>query len=234
MFDRKLRTGQSGRPSSRRTGSGLILAVMASALLSGCASYSRDHVVVGSVPDDYRTRHPIVVSENQISQDIVIPAQAKSLSLRDRDVIRHAGLGFKRSGSGSIAIMVPAGSRNAASARSLAKQAAAELREINIPASAIRIVTYDAAGYGEAATLRVVYTDLTASVDSKCGDWGEDLTDTRDNRSYRNFGCATQNNLAQQIANPADLLGPRGETGIDPTRRTTVIQDYHDNGNGAI
>ena len=32
------------------------------------------------------------------------------------------------------------------------------------------------------------------------------------------------------IANPADLLGPRGETEIDSTRRTNVITDWQDGG----
>ena len=34
---------------------------MLAAMLAGCAT--RDHVVVGAVPDDYRTNHPIVIGE---------------------------------------------------------------------------------------------------------------------------------------------------------------------------
>ena len=37
-----------------------VLAVAAAALLSGCAK--RDAITVGSVPDDYRTNHPIVIA----------------------------------------------------------------------------------------------------------------------------------------------------------------------------
>ena len=32
------------------------------------------------------------------------------------------------------------------------------------------------------------------------------------NLDYPNFGCATQQNLAAMVANPADLLGPRSQT----------------------
>ena len=46
----------------------LVLAAAAVALLSGCAN--RDSVTVGSVPDDYRTRHPIVVSEKEQTVDV--------------------------------------------------------------------------------------------------------------------------------------------------------------------
>ncbi|GAI42846.1 unnamed protein product, partial [marine sediment metagenome] len=35
-----------------------------------------------------------------------------------------------------------------------------------------------------------------------------------------------QNNLAAQIANPADLLGPRASTTIDAERRGKVIDAY--------
>ena len=43
----------------------------------------------------------------------------------------------------------------------------------------------------------------------KCGRWPEDLLHDAENKHYADFGCSYQNNLAAQIANPADLLGPR-------------------------
>ena len=35
--------------------------VCAAAVMAGCAA-KRDSVIVGSIPDDYRTNHPIVIS----------------------------------------------------------------------------------------------------------------------------------------------------------------------------
>ena len=43
----------------------------------------------------------------------------------------------------------------------------------------------------------------------ECGHWPTNLADDPRNLPYPNFGCAQQHNLAAQIANPADLLGPR-------------------------
>ena len=43
-------------------------------------------------------------------------------------------------------------------------------------------------------------------------------------------GVMTQKNLAAIVANPADLLGPRGESEIDSTRRTNVINDWQEFG----
>ena len=205
------------------TGTALLLAM---ALSSGCASYNRDQFTVGSVPDDYRTRHPIVVSENETAQDIVIPRNSRSLPLRGRDIVRSMGQSFKTSGAQSIAILIPAGSPNEKAARTSASDAVNELKQLGISSSRIVIKHYDAANHGTSATLRVVYTDLVASVDSKCGEWDEDITDTKENINYANFGCATQNNLAQMIANPADLLGPRAMSEIDSTKRTRIIENW--------
>jgi pilus assembly protein CpaD len=207
------------------TGASLLLTI---ALTSGCASYNRDHFTVGSVPDDYRTRHPIVVSENETARDIIIPRYSQKLPQRGRDLVREMGIKFKQAGSQSIAILIPAGAANEAAARRSASDAVKELTELGIKTSRIVIKHYDASGHGSSATMRVVFTDLTASVDSQCGQWDEDIIDTSENKNYANFGCATQNNLAQMIANPADLLGPRAMSEIDSTKRTAVINDWRE------
>jgi pilus assembly protein CpaD len=46
------------------------------------------------------------------------------------------------------------------------------------------------------------------------------------NLPYPNFGCAQQRNLAAQIANPADLLGPRTTETADAERRAVVFDKY--------
>jgi pilus assembly protein CpaD len=47
-----------------------------------------------------------------------------------------------------------------------------------------------------------------------------------DNKHYADFGCSYQNNLAAQVANPADLLGPRKQTPVDAEERSNVIDKY--------
>ncbi|MGO9024168.1 MAG: CpaD family pilus assembly lipoprotein, partial [Beijerinckiaceae bacterium] len=41
-----------------------------------------------------------------------------------------------------------------------------------------------------------------------------------------NYGCATQNALAAEVANPSDLVQPRAETPAYTMRRATVLQKY--------
>ena len=46
------------------------------------------------------------------------------------------------------------------------------------------------------------------------------------NRPHWNHGCATQRNLAAQVAEPADLVQPRAETPVLTSRRATAVDKY--------
>jgi pilus assembly protein CpaD len=207
--------------------------VALAALAGGCASYSKDHVIVGSVPDDYRTRHPIVVTQSETWEDIVVPVNANRLSGRDIDTVKQLAVRYRRAGATGMAIMIPSGSRNEAAARRLAHHAAWVLKDNGIPAGDIQAYHFQAGGQAT-PPLRLVYGSLAAQVTSACGQWSEDIAETAENRNYYNFGCATQHNLAALLANPVDILGPRAETPIDSTRRDTVITDWRENGSGDL
>jgi pilus assembly protein CpaD len=84
-------------------------------------------------------------------------------------------------------------------------------------------VGYDASGAPD-ALLKVGFLRYTAQI-PQCGGW-ENITGTRNNKAYENFGCAVTANIAAQVANPEDLLGPRPETPIDSGRRATVLDKY--------
>ncbi|MEZ5871495.1 MAG: CpaD family pilus assembly lipoprotein [Nitratireductor sp.] len=208
--------------------------VATTAIVGGCASHERDQVVVSSVPDDYRTRHPIIVSQAETKEDLIVSASAKVLSMRDHDVVQAFGSRFKRSGASAMAILIPTGSPNEAAARRIARQIVPVLSEMGISKTRILVQNYQASGHGDGATVRLVFSDMKAALETECGQWNESLVDTSENRNYSNFGCATQKNLAAMIAEPADLLGPRGVTDIDSTRRTTVINNWRENGSGQL
>ena len=68
-----------------------------------------------------------------------------------------------------------------------------------------------------------------AKVKGPCGEWPDDLAsggslDGWQNTTYWNFGCANQATLAAQIADPRDLVEPRGETPGDVETRMRAIQ----------
>ena len=65
-----------------RTSMAALLPLAAMLIAGGCANVH--NVEVGSIPDDYRTRHPIVVSEDQEAIDIPIVMSDARLSYANR------------------------------------------------------------------------------------------------------------------------------------------------------
>ena len=60
----------------------------------------------------------------------------------------------------------------------------------------------------------------------ECGNWSTNLAREPQNLPYPNFGCATQRNFANQVANPADLVEPRTETDRTSERRDVTWDKY--------
>lgn len=207
----------------------IIGSLFIAAIVTGCANPQQDSLTVGAVPDDYRARHPIVVSESETVEDIPISANMRTLSFRDHNVVADFASRFKRSGGRSMQVMVPSQSANESAARRISKQIVITLLAKGINRSQISVTSYHAGGHSNSAPIRISYLALAANV-GQCGEWDENIIGNDQNRQYRNFGCATQNNLAKIIANPADLIGPRGETTIDATRRDAVITKWRENG----
>lgn len=192
-------------------------------LLAGCANVHS--IEVGSVPDDYRTRHPIVVAEDDQNLDIPIVRTEARLSTATRERIRDFAGRFRASGADALRVELPYGSANAAAAERVSPQVMEVLRGEGVPADAVFLTAYQAAGVDGPVPIRLAFSTLVARTE-RCGRFPEDLGDTHENKNFHNFGCATQQNLAAQVADPRDLLGPRGVDQIDATRRSVVIENY--------
>jgi pilus assembly protein CpaD len=207
---------------SRKLISAAMLAVSA-ALLASCGN---SQLTTGSIPDDYRTRHPIVLAEGERTMDIPVASGDVRLPNALKDNVRGFAQGFMSSPAGVIQIQVPHGSYNSGAASHLAGDVRRTLTEVGIRQQRILMSSYAASANGDAAPIRLSYV-TTRAMAGPCGNWPEDLSNnTFGNRNWSNFGCASQNNLAAQIANPTDLIAPRGMTPIDATQRATVISTY--------
>ncbi|WP_432757179.1 CpaD family pilus assembly protein [Consotaella aegiceratis] len=191
--------------------------------LGGCANMH--HVEVGAIPDDYRTRHPIVVAEAEQAMDIPVVSTEGRLTEADHERVRAFAERFNRSGSTTIRILQPSGSNNVFAADMVTKDIVGTLKASGVGAGRILVQPYPAADLGGAAPIHLAYVALSAQT-APCGRWPEDLSETSENKNYFNFGCASQQNLAAQIADPRDLLGPRGMSEIDAGRRTAVLDNY--------
>ena len=205
--------------------------VTAVALLAGCAKVH--NIEVGAVPDDYRTNHPIMVSEKQTTVDVPVARNEKKLNYGRTSIVRGFAAEYRENSSGAVQIMTPVGSPNTGAASHIAGQIKKILVDEGVPSKRIGVVSYQAAAQNDVAPIRLSFTAIAAHT-NQCGKWPEDLViNTTENKHYHNFGCASQNNLAAQIANPSDLLAPRGMTPIDAQRRDIVIDNYRQNGSFA-
>lgn len=208
--------------SGRRTGL-VVVAALAAGLLQGCA---RDPMTTNAIPDDYRTRHPITLSEAEHSLDIPVSASDGRLTTAMADNVRGFAQNYTSMSTGIVNIQIPSGSANSAAASRMAKQIRSTLSGAGVASGKIMETRYAASPNGDASPIRLSYVAVTAMT-GQCGQWPEDLSDnTFANKNWYNFGCASQSNLAAQIANPMDLVGPRGMSPIDAERRAVVIDTY--------
>lgn len=211
----------------------LAAAVLLSSLLglTGCAGHSKSHFTVGSTSQEtYKTRHPIIIDEKEQVLDVPVSSGSYDLPRAAYSSIEGYANGFRRQQSGTITVMIPSGSPNEQAARAVSNGIIDAIVSTGVSRSRVSMARYDASQHGTSAPVRLSYRAVKASV-TGCGQWTDDLAaKTSENGNYHNFGCATQNNLAAQIANPADLLGPRGMTAPDAVRRGNIIDTYRTNG----
>lgn len=198
----------------------ILLAVSVS-LMAGCAS--RDSVVVGSVPDDYRTNHPIVIGENVEAIDIPVASDGYRMTRGQRDAVDGFMYRYDKSAASPVTILAPVGAANSAAATNVASDIGQFLHRSGI--GRVEIAHYPVDAPDASAPIRVSYSAIRATTD-KCGRWPADILATSDNKHYANFGCSYQNNLAAQVANPNDLVGPRRPTEIDAENRSVSIDEY--------
>jgi len=212
------------QPPNRRLSTGLAFVLLgAAALATGCAK--RDSITVGAIPDDYRTNHPIIISEVDKTIDIPVGVHDRSLSRVQRVAVDGFIADYDRSAAPVVSILVPHGSANQHAASTVSAAMMQRLHASGVPQGRVVHQPYEASRYGDNAPIRLVYGEMRAHT-GQCGRWPADMLDTTENRHWANFGCSYQNNLAAQIANPADLLGPRKSSAVDTERRNISIDDY--------
>ncbi|WP_256748911.1 CpaD family pilus assembly protein [Mesorhizobium sp. Mes31] len=204
-----------------------VLAVAVAALLAGCAQ--RDSITVGAIPDDYRTNHPIVIAEKNLKIDLPVGAGDRGMTGSQRDTLLGFLDDYDKSAAATLTIQVPSGSANEVAATAAGRDFARLAVASGVKRNRIVVTSYQAGSSEASAPVRVSYIAVRAQTD-KCGRWPADLVDTSENKHYADFGCSYQNNLAAQMANPADLLGPRKSSTIDAENRGAVIDIYRTRG----
>jgi pilus assembly protein CpaD len=129
---------------------------------------------------------------------------------------------WQDAGGGMITVQVPVRAWSAASLA--AEQARLLLLRLGVPPERVRLASYEATS-GQPAVIVVGFTAYEPVV-PHCGTHWENIANTWQNKPMSNFGCAVTANMAAQIANPADIAGPRAVDAPDAGRRALVIDNY--------
>ncbi|HEY2445948.1 MAG TPA: CpaD family pilus assembly protein [Rhizomicrobium sp.] len=191
-------------------------ASVAAVLLAGsCAAPIND----GSVVADGLANHPITVAPH--FQSIRVAFSDASAGLTPEEGAQLEGFvgDYLSRGDGSISVSAPRGPNSTAALTWFGER----LARMGVPRARIMVGTRDTAdGDGRVEIGYIVYAART----DRCGNWSENAGDTEGNLPMPDFGCSVQHNVAAMIADPRDLVAPRGMDAGDATRRQTVIGTY--------
>ncbi|MGP9821078.1 CpaD family pilus assembly protein [Salinarimonas sp. NSM] len=195
------------------------------ATLGACA----DRVIeTGSTayPYDYRERHPIALQQAPEVLDVIV--RGVGLDRRQRTDVAAFADAYRQGGSGALHVQVPQGGDEVGTRRTL-EAVRATLNEAGVPATYLSVTTYRPGDPSLAVAIRLSYRALQARVQSRCGQWPQDLgvSDAAfnlRNEPYWNLGCAMQTNVAAQTADPVDLIRGRTRTPADLQARLPDIQ----------
>ena len=201
------------------------------AIALGACKHTDEVVATASVPEDYRLRHPIAIQEADRSVVIFVGRARGGLSAEQRADVMGLAQTWLHEGTGAIVADVPVVTPNARTAADAFREVHAMLSAAGVPPRGIVVRHYHPDDPRQLAALRLNYPKISA-VAGPCGLWPEDLGPSVndpgyfENKSYYNFGCAYQRNMAAMVDNPSDLVQPRPETPAYTMRRTEGFEKY--------
>ena len=217
-------------PVDRKRSFRIAGALVGLAVVLGACTHT-DEMTTASVPEDYRLRHPISIQETERAVVIFVGHARGGLSATQRADVMGLAQIWLQEGTGAIIADMPVGTPNSHAAADSLHEIQALLSAAGVPSRGLVVRNYHPADLRQMATIRLNYPKISAVV-GPCGLWPEDLGPSikdksyLENKSYYNFGCAYQRDMAAMIDNPSDLVQPRPETPAYTIRRTEGFEKY--------
>ncbi|MCR9130139.1 MAG: CpaD family pilus assembly protein [Alphaproteobacteria bacterium] len=190
-----------------------LLPILAAGLsLAACSSSApRETPRATAAPETVRVEMPVDARDN-------------GLTWAQLDLLAALASEYKARGHGPLVISYPQNAGNAAAAVDAIAEARTQLYAHGLDWRQIAGGAYEAGGRASAPVV-FSFTRYQAIAPECEGGW-EDLTNVRGDDNWARFGCATAANLAAMIADPRDLVAPRGFDAPDAARRQTVLENY--------
>src|SRR5664279_307775 len=209
----------------------MAVALVGTAVALGACTHTDDAVTTASIPDDYRQRHPIAIQEANQSIVVFVGQGRGGLNASQRADVMGLAQTWRHEGTGTINIDVPVNTANAQAAADSAREIQALLGAAGVPPRGVVVRQYRPEDPRHLAAIRLSYPRISA-IAGPCGLWPEDLGSSIknksyfENKSYYNFGCAYQRNMAAMVDNPSDLEQTRSETPAYTPRRNIAFDRY--------
>jgi pilus assembly protein CpaD len=191
----------------------LRIAAIGAVLLAGSCASPSDELSMA----DPTANHPISVEPKFTAIKLSFSAPQAGLMPDDAARFEAFVADYLSRGSGSISVSAPQGD----GANAALSYFGARLFAMGVPRSRILVGTREDSD----PRVEIGFIAYQAKTDP-CGDWSDNLAKTYDNRPSRNFGCAVQQNIAAQVADPRDLVEMRPTDPADAARRGQVIDSY--------
>jgi pilus assembly protein CpaD len=166
---------------------------------------------------DINTRFPVTVQPQMMTLRVSYDGGSANFNQNTSDEIARFAEDYLDHGSGAIAVSAPTRLRDAPD------DVADRLVELGVPRDRILLGNQDEPGNPD--SVKLTYIRYTARAPA-CGDFSTNQSNTASNSASPNFGCATQHNIAAQVADPRDLISPRTLTPDDAQRRLDVLTKY--------
>lgn len=174
---------------------------------------------------EYEQRHPLTLQQQEHNLPLLVGANASGLTSGDRTALSGFMQSYQSQGEGSLRIRVPQGSMNA----SAAHNALGDIHDVVAAAggnpSGILVERYEVNNSTAHAPILVIF-DRIEAVTNECGTWSDNFNPSHERTDYYNFGCASQSNFGAMLADPRDLVRPRGVGYPDAGRRAEVLAAY--------
>lgn len=196
------------------------------ATLAGCSKDADPSRVAGWSVIDPAQRHPIMVTQQPTTLSLRVARGSYGLSPHQRAQVLAFVEKYRAvdAGNSRMVVEAPSGSPNEVASMQAVAEIRALMSEAGFKATEINIEVVQAGGDAQ-APIRISYLRYVAE-GPQCGKWHSNMGQSSSNLNYPNLGCATQANFAAMVANPADLVTPRGATPRTGDRDHTVWEKY--------
>lgn len=213
-----------------RCGRAVMVGLATLALGAGVGCKRLDNATA-RVLSDPEKNHAIHFSSETETLYVELPHGGQSLSHNQAADVRRFVERYKAESKGNIRIAAPRtmGGRFAV-ARSM-RQVEDIVSGAGIPRHAIQLQDYSGRNPEFGPAIRLGYRRPVA-LPPQCEDFSKDIGVDRERLPTRNFGCASQNNLALMVANSRDLQFPQASAPRSSERRSATWTEYVGAGEG--